>query len=55
MRRSTVFLGTWLAVAAAPGLWASYPPDVSKIDHRIKKEPAYTAKDPLYALYVFGP
>jgi hypothetical protein len=30
-------------------------PDLSKIDRRIAKEPAYKAKEPLYGLYVFGP
>src|SRR5262249_10308212 len=30
-------------------------PDLSKIDRRIVKEPAYKAKRPLYGLYVFGP
>jgi hypothetical protein len=34
---------------------AADPPDLSKIKRRITKEPAYTAKQPLYALYVFGP
>jgi hypothetical protein len=56
MRRSVVFLGAWLAVATATAdAQAADPPDLAKIDRRIKKEPAYTAKDPLYALYVFGP
>jgi hypothetical protein len=30
-------------------------PDLSKIDRRIAKEPAYKNKQPLYGLYVFGP
>jgi hypothetical protein len=30
-------------------------PDLSRIDRRIAKEPKYTAKRPLYGLYVFGP
>jgi hypothetical protein len=30
-------------------------PDLTKIDRRIGKEPKYTAKRPLYGLYVFGP
>src|SRR6267142_1658119 len=34
---------------------ASDPPDLSKIKRRLAREPAYTAKEPLYALYVFGP
>ena len=33
---------------------AAEPPDLSKIDRRIAKEPSYKAK-PLYGLYVFGP
>jgi hypothetical protein len=34
---------------------AASVPDLGKIDRRIAKEPAYTAKEPLYGLYVFGP
>jgi hypothetical protein len=30
-------------------------PDLSKIDRRIAKEPAYKAIQPLYGIYVFGP
>src|SRR4051812_37728522 len=30
-------------------------PDLSKIDRTIRKEPAYTAKQPLYGLAAFGP
>src|SRR5215469_757727 len=30
-------------------------PDLSQIERRIAKEPAYKAKQPLYGLYVFGP
>jgi hypothetical protein len=33
---------------------AADPPDLSKVDRTIKKEPTYVAK-PLYGLYVFGP
>src|SRR6476469_7441592 len=29
--------------------------DLSKIDHRIAKEPAYRSKTPRYCLLVFGP
>jgi hypothetical protein len=36
-------------------LRAAEPPDLGKIDRRIRKEPAYKCKEPLYALYVFGP
>jgi hypothetical protein len=31
------------------------PPDLSKIDRHIAKDPKYTAEHPLYGLYVFGP
>jgi hypothetical protein len=41
------------------GLWqvaaAGEAPDLSKIDRRLKKEPHYTSKKPLYGVYVFGP
>jgi hypothetical protein len=30
-------------------------PDLAKTDRRIAREPSYTAKRPLYGLYVFGP
>ena len=33
---------------------AAEPPDLSKVDRRIAKEPAYQSKQPLYGLYVFG-
>ena len=29
--------------------------DLEKVDRKIAKEPAYTAKQPLYGLLVFGP
>jgi hypothetical protein len=49
----------WLGIAAlmtcGTTVRAAPPPDLNKIDRRIKKEPAYTAEQPLYALYVFGP
>jgi hypothetical protein len=31
------------------------PPDLSKIDRHIAKEPKYIAEHPLYGMYVFGP
>jgi len=31
------------------------PPDLSKIDRQIKKQPSYVCKQPLYGLYLFGP
>lgn len=34
---------------------AAEPPDLSRIDRRIAKEPAYQSKQQLYGLYVFGP
>jgi hypothetical protein len=34
---------------------AAEMPDLAKIDRRIAKEPSYTARRPLYGLYVFGP
>lgn len=34
---------------------AGPPPDLAKIERRIKRQPVYTAKEPLYGLYVFGP
>src|SRR5262249_28266451 len=34
---------------------ASDPPDFSKIKRRLTREPEYASKQPLYALYVFGP
>ena len=34
---------------------AADPPELAKIDRRIAKEPAYTSKQPLYGLVVFGP
>jgi hypothetical protein len=34
--------------------FAGDPPDLSKLDRKLVKEPSYTGK-PLYALYVFGP
>jgi hypothetical protein len=59
MRR--VFLygaGLWLmvhvAAAAADPAEHPDPPDLSKIERTISKEPGYAAK-PLYGLYVFGP
>jgi hypothetical protein len=34
---------------------AAERPELSKIKRRLTREPAYTAKEPLFALYVFGP
>jgi hypothetical protein len=33
---------------------ADQPPDLTKVDRRIAKEPKYTGERPLYGLYVFG-
>jgi hypothetical protein len=57
MRRvSIVSVALYLvALTAAPEAGAGDPPDLSKIDRRVAREPVYTAKQPLYALYVFGP
>jgi hypothetical protein len=45
-----VLLGLTCGVGHAADL-----PDLSKVDRRIAKEPAYKSKQPLYGLYVFGP
>jgi hypothetical protein len=44
-------LGLWMTAA----VFADQPPDLAKVDRRIVKEPKYSAKQPLYGLYVFGP
>src|SRR5262245_27426118 len=43
-----------LVLGVTPAL-AADPPDLSKVDRRIAREPAYKASQPLYGLYVFGP
>src|SRR5438552_17526141 len=53
MRHLTSGLVCWL-LAAAPGGSAELP-DLGKLDRHIPKQPAYTAKQPLYGLLVFGP
>lgn len=53
MRHLTSGLVCWL-LAAAPGGSAELP-DLGKLDRTILKQPAYTAKQPLYGLLVFGP
>src|SRR5262245_44237310 len=47
--------GLFVALASARAAGPNDPPDLSKVDRRIAKEPAYNAKQPLYGLYVFGP
>src|SRR5262245_25407806 len=52
----TRFLGVLLLfglVVESPA--GELAPDLSKIERKIVKEPAYISKQPLYALYVFGP
>lgn len=34
---------------------AAQPPDLAKIERQIAKQPSYTAAEPLYGLFVFGP
>jgi hypothetical protein len=46
-------LGAILVTAALSA--AVEPPNLDKLDRTILKEPAYTAKEPLYGLLVFGP
>jgi hypothetical protein len=58
MRRvAVVTFAVCLAALAPAGGTArgAEPPDLSKVERRLKKEPAYQAKEPLYGLYVFGP
>jgi hypothetical protein len=58
MKGVTVFsLGLCLAALMPVGATArdTVLPDLGKVNRRIKKEPAYTSEQPLYALYVFGP
>lgn len=49
----------WFSVAclfvSADPTAATDPVDLQKIERRITKEPAYSAKQPLYGLLVFGP
>src|SRR5262249_1374305 len=53
MRNFTCLTIAWFLVAAHAH--AAEAPDLAKIDRKIKKQPAYTAKQPLFGLYVFGP
>lgn len=48
---SAVALGLLTFASAS----ADQPPDLTKVDRRIAKEPKYTAKRPLYGLYVSDP
>jgi hypothetical protein len=56
----TTLTGRLAAAVAALGVGltqapAAEPPDLSKVDRSIRKEPTYAAKQPLYGLAVFGP
>ncbi len=57
MQRPRGILNAALALGLLPVATARAdpPPDLSKVDRRIVREPKYIAKDPLYGLYVFGP
>ena len=48
---TAILLGLMIPVHAL----AAEPPDLTKIDRRIVREPKYISKRPLYGLYVFGP
>jgi hypothetical protein len=57
MRRTWRIFGAALAlglgsITAVP---ADEPPDLSRVDRRIVKEPKYVSKSPLYGLFAFGP
>ena len=56
LRIAGLLVVTCVALSAAP--IAAAPdevPDLSTIERRLVKEPAYQARQPLYGLYVFGP
>ena len=53
MRGLTCGLACWLAATIACP--ADEVPDLGKLDRTIRKQPAYTVKQPLYGLLVFGP
>jgi hypothetical protein len=57
IRVAALSLVVCIATSTLPGgsVRAADPPDLNKIKRRISREPIYTAKQPLYALYVFGP
>ena len=53
MRNLTLFAAaTLLGFASAR---AADPTELNRIERQIKRQPAYTAQEPLYGLYVFGP
>ncbi|HWB13138.1 MAG TPA: hypothetical protein VG826_28190 [Pirellulales bacterium] len=53
--RTAFFIMVAAFFLAPAGADADGPPDLAKISRRLRKEPAYTAEQPLYGLYVFGP
>jgi hypothetical protein len=53
MRGLTCGVACWLTVTMACP--ADELPDLGKLDRTIRKQPTYTAKQPLYGLLVFGP
>jgi hypothetical protein len=53
MRAMSVGCACWLL--ASVSVAAADLPDLGKLDRKIAKEPAYTCKQPLYGLLVFGP
>jgi hypothetical protein len=55
MKATPLWIHLALLLSACGAAAADDVPDLSKVDRRIKKEPAYKCKEPLYALYVFGP
>ncbi len=55
MRWKTVLAAITLCGLASSSAVGAEPPDLSKVDRQIKKQPSYVAKEPLYGLYLFGP
>src|SRR4051794_7427388 len=55
MGSRTSFWALAALALAAPAAPAGGPPDLSRADRSIGKEPAYVARQPLYGLAVFGP
>jgi hypothetical protein len=55
MRTRAVACSLAALALAVPVASAGGPPDLSKVDRSIGREPAYVAKQPLYGLALFGP
>jgi hypothetical protein len=55
MRRSLFCVAALACPVAGTATPAADLPDLAAVDRTIRTEPAYTAKQPLYALAVFGP